>query len=75
MVPRPPIVPEQGPDPEVCIEVVEGSLPVGGTATVTLVTSDGTAQRKETKHSSAIVCTEDHSLNVYVIILPPCRTW
>ena len=73
IVPPPNVnVPENGGTATVCTEITSGSLAPGLTATVTLATSDGSAQRKETKHSSAIVCTEDHSLNVF---LPPCRTW
>ena len=58
------VVSEGGGTATLCTEIVTGTLSAGATASVTLTTFDGTAQRKETKNSSAIVCTEDHSLNV-----------
>ena len=57
-------VPENGGPAQLCTDIVSGTLAAGVTATVTLTTSDGSAQRKKTKHSSAIVCIEDHSLNL-----------
>ena len=54
IVPPPNVdIPEGGGSATVCTEIVSGTLADGLTATVTLTTSDGTAQRKETKHYSS----------------------
>ena len=47
-------VPEEGGFTLVCTEIVSGTLAPGVTATVTLATSDGSAQREET--ILAVVC-------------------